>query len=300
MKAAMSGQHISLRRRLASGLAIWRAHTRQSFLDAQRALDYHRLLVGYLQEYVAVPVADARILEIGCGQTAVQTALFHTDGAAITGIDIEMPTYRLDMRTLVATARLNGWERALKSLARHTLFDKRYFSALAQAYGRPLDYANLDVRIMDAAQLTFEASEFDLVYSRNALEHMPDVDAAVREVNRVLKPTGLAVIDVHLFPSLSGGHAVEWIHPEPAHVPRVPPWDHLRENRYPENTFLNRLTLREYRAILSSHAHIVSEETTSEGEEFLTPDIARELAHEGYTREDLLTRTATFLLRKKA
>lgn len=42
----------------------------------------------------------------------------------------------------------------------------------------------------DACNLEFESDRFDLVYSYHALEHIPNYRQALREMRRVLKPTG--------------------------------------------------------------------------------------------------------------
>ena len=81
----------------------------------------------------------------------------------------------------------------------------------------------------------------------------PIVDGALREVARVLKPGGLAHIDIHLFTSLSGGHHLEWTWPEREQVRTVPPWDHLRQNRYPVDYYLNRWREGDYCAGFEKH-----------------------------------------------
>ena len=52
----------------------------------------------------------------------------------------------------------------------------------------------VDLRVMDATDLDFPDAAFDLVYSFHALEHIADDRGALREMNRVLKPGGLACI----------------------------------------------------------------------------------------------------------
>lgn len=52
----------------------------------------------------------------------------------------------------------------------------------------------VDLRVMDATGLEFADDAFDLVYSFHALEHIPDDQGALREMNRVLEPGGFACI----------------------------------------------------------------------------------------------------------
>ena len=49
---------------------------------------------------------------------------------------------------------------------------------------------------MDAEALTFEAASFDVVVSLFVLAHLPNPDAALRELHRVLRPGGRLVIGV--------------------------------------------------------------------------------------------------------
>jgi len=52
----------------------------------------------------------------------------------------------------------------------------------------------VDGRVADAERLPFGDGEFDLVVGHAVLHHIPDVEAALREVLRVLKPGGRFVI----------------------------------------------------------------------------------------------------------
>jgi ubiquinone/menaquinone biosynthesis C-methylase UbiE len=49
-------------------------------------------------------------------------------------------------------------------------------------------------RVADAERLDFPDNSFDIVYSHGVLHHTPDTAAAVREVHRVLRPGGKAVV----------------------------------------------------------------------------------------------------------
>ena len=47
---------------------------------------------------------------------------------------------------------------------------------------------------MDAQNLTFRNKEFDIVFAKEVIEHLPDVQKAIKEIYRVLKPGGLFVL----------------------------------------------------------------------------------------------------------
>lgn len=49
-------------------------------------------------------------------------------------------------------------------------------------------------RTADAEKLDFADDTFDVVYSHGVLHHTPDTESAVREVHRVLKPGGRAIV----------------------------------------------------------------------------------------------------------
>jgi len=299
MKSAMAGQRIPVFCRARSGSAIFRAYRSGAFGDAESALAFHRELCGIVGDHLHKEIKELRVLDLGCGQTATQTVLFTADGADTVGVDVEVPTYAMGLGTIVKVVRTNGIERAIKSFLRHWLFDRRFFRGLAAPYGGRLPFDQLDVRLMDATALSFADDSFDFVSSAWVFEHIADVAAAVGEVNRVLRPSGIAWINAHLFPSLSGGHNLDWHDPDGNPSGKVPAWDHLRDSRYPANVHLNRLRLEDYRRIFADAVDVVDEALTFQGVGLLTPAIKEELSKKGYTREDLTTASVRFLCRKK-
>jgi len=299
-RSTMSGQGIPLVDRARSAINVFRAHRRSQFSNAEAAVRHHRNMVDLVRDHCGCSIEGARVLDLGCGQQVTQTLLFHADGASVTGIDTEVPTHRMTPGVFRQSWQQNGPERAVKSLARHVLFDSAFYGELARVYGHPLDRSGLDLRLEDATAMRFEDDTFDFVYSMAVFEHIEDVEGAVREVNRVLKPGGLAVITPHLFPSISGGHNLEWSRPDEAPSPRVPAWDHLREHRFPANTYLNRWKRADYDRAFRNGLTVVEELMEREGESILTPELETELTAAGYTRDDLLTKTVMYLCRKKS
>ncbi len=107
-----------------------------------------------------VPFSEARgksVLEIGCGNGA-DGVMFANNGAYYTGVDITQAA-------ITAT--------------------KKHFAALGLR-GRFL--------VENAEELSFEDASFDIVYSHGVLHHSPTPANAIREVFRVLKPGGRAII----------------------------------------------------------------------------------------------------------
>jgi ubiquinone/menaquinone biosynthesis C-methylase UbiE len=100
---------------------------------------------------------DKDVLEVGCG-LGTDAARFARAGARYSGVDLT--------------------ERSIK------LAGQRFSQeGLAGQF-----------QIGDAEQLPFPAASFDLVYSHGVLHHTPDIEAAIGEVRRVLRPGGQAMV----------------------------------------------------------------------------------------------------------
>lgn len=98
-----------------------------------------------------------KVLEIGCG-LGTDGAQFAEAGADYTGVDLT---------------------EAAIDLAR-----KRF--ALFDLQGK--------FQTADAESLDFEDESFDLIYSHGVLHHTPETGKAVREIHRILRPRGRAVV----------------------------------------------------------------------------------------------------------
>lgn len=65
-----------------------------------------------------------------------------------------------------------------------------------EAAGRSGVETRLATQLVDASKpLPFDDASFDLLVCLDLLVHLPDPQAALREMRRVLKPTGVAIID---------------------------------------------------------------------------------------------------------
>jgi len=298
MKTTMGGQGGALIDRLRSAVGLVLFHFRNLSTRAQWDVAFHQQPLGIIHDYWKGGIDACKILEIGCGQRATQTLLFAADGANVVGIDMEVPTYKMDVWKFFKLLHKNGLGRAFKSLIRHVLFDAKYYRKLAVCYGKKIPLQKVDVRVMDATDLLFPDNYFDFVISAATFEHIECVESAAAEIGRVLKPSGIVWIGVHLFPSISGGHHLDWSSPDRVQSKKVPPWDHLQRNSFPVNVYLNKLRLAEYRRIFRKHFNVLREELQREGENLLSPELEFVLSCKGFTREDLTTRWVTFVGRK--
>ena len=103
-------------------------------------------------------LAGKTILDVGCGSGGITLHLVEKHGATdATGFDVELPVIEA---------------------ARHRA-EKRGLSAQARFVHAP------------PGSLPFFDASFDMVFSKDALLHVPDKDALFAEIFRVLKPGGV-------------------------------------------------------------------------------------------------------------
>jgi SAM-dependent methyltransferase len=249
--------------------------------------DFSRLRTA-LQRMWGDHATGKTILEIGCGQWRANVALFSALGHHVIGVDPELPP--MTPREYAAVARQHGLQRVVKTWMLETCLRPRYLRELERLLGQPIRGPKPRLLRTGGEKLPLPDNSVDAVISNNVFEHIADVAAVTKEMHRVLRPGGLAHIIIHPFTAFSGGHHLATIAHGGARSsgPGIPPWDHLRENRFPSGVYLNQLRLADYRAIFEQHLDTLEWSLRGpEGEEHLTPEIERELSQ--YTREELLT-----------
>ena len=132
--------------------------TKEFFADLE-AYRYERLEhLPRLVDFAAY--RDKRVLEVGC-RIGLDLARFAGNGALVTGIDLA--------ESCIETAR-------------------QYF-ALKNLTG--------DLLVMDGEDLQFEDQSFDLVYAYGVVQYTYNPERMVREIYRVLRPGGMAILMVH-------------------------------------------------------------------------------------------------------
>jgi Methyltransferase domain len=82
------------------------------------------------------------------------------------------------------------------------------------------------VRHEDLTRLSYPDASFDLVLTSETLEHVPDLEAALAEVRRVLAPGGLHLFTVPLLPGVSKTFARSILRPDGSIEHRATPISH--------------------------------------------------------------------------
>ena len=278
--------------RITEAVRRLRLAWREGRTDATMHIAGYRAWRTTLVDLGIPSVVGRQVLEMGCGERCQLSLLFAADGADVTALDTLPVALGLGRPRMWATlAREDGRTRAVRQVVRDAVHTWRYWRTLGRAAGRRLRSSAVNVVRADATRLPFPDGAFDLVVSSAVWEHIDDVDAATREVGRVLRPGGLAVIQIALFPSLQGGHHAAWhaISPESARLVR--PWDHLRPGRLPLPVYLNEWREAQYREVFDQRLSVLRwEDGEMRGQEYLASDFVTELE---YSRRDLLLSSVT-------
>jgi SAM-dependent methyltransferase len=201
-----------------------------------------------ISEASGTPVENMKGLDIGPGQQLGCLKCFSLRNDVV-GIDTDVIAQGYNPLDYVRMLQHNSAMRTAKTLARKVMgVDARFTSALAERFG-VARFPQLRVLRMSATQMTFPDETFDFVYTHSVFEHIDDPEAALREVRRVLKPGGVAYISIHIFTSHSGSHDPKILADG---APIAPLWPHLRPalaDSIRPNTYLNRVLIREWRAM---------------------------------------------------
>lgn len=153
--------------------------------------------------------------------------------------------------------------------------------------------------ISDGRTIPLPDASIDLVVSHSVVEHVGDLPHSLGELNRVLRPGGLAYITVSpLYFSPNGSHRKDW-----------PAWDHLNPaspnylTQYPlgrgdnVGSFLNKLRADEFKAMVDSLPwETLSWWTRKIAADTQLPDF---LGASGVSQHDLTTKEFRYVGRKR-
>ncbi len=248
-----------------------------------------------------VKLQDMDVLEVGTGQLPRQIGYFSQANRVI-GIDLDRIVSGFDVPAYWEMLRNNGVKRLLKTIGRKALgFDRRYSREMARQLGVKR-LGGYELRQMDATKMSFDEGAFGCVYSFDVFEHLPEPEATIKEMKRVLKPGGIGLTSLHPFTAEDGNHDLSIISGNRSHVPY---WAHLRPDKTNEtkaSAYLNKISLSDWHAMFERvmpGAHFVH--TEPEELDQLKPQLAtlREAGElEAYSDEELLVRRLVVIWQK--
>lgn len=233
-----------------------------------------------------------KILDIGCSRRFSESLLLNSLCADVTAIDRVYVDPGFSLFGFFKVLKKDGFAEFVKDVIRHILFDRRFYKLLSKLSGLSLKFDGINVKRMDASRIDFPDESFDFICSNACFEHIIDIENAVFDMYRILRPAGMAVIRAHLFPSISGGHNSNW--------PNLLLWGHLRQGSYPVYHLLNRKRDGDYRLLFSKFFTIIDVKYEYAGDNYLTNELEQELLNKGYSKDELLKEHATFILKKNA
>jgi hypothetical protein len=304
---APSTAQIPLAEKARESVALLRSHHANAAATAGFEWVFDDLLAydHLLRKYTGRALENATVLEIGFGARPWRLLALLAAGVDAEGIDAEVPILDGTLGEFTAALRTNGFERVLKSVVRHLLYDsreRRQFDAALTAHGMARTVDSGRFHVANAAE--FEPTRrFNLIVSEDVFEHIDRAALPVvtRRMRRWLTTDGLALIRPNVFTGITGGHALDWSRESFTRPTRrtVEPWDHLRRAEHRPNTSLNRLTRKEYREVFSGVFDILQEDVAQPdlGREFLAGAAARELAV--WPDEELFSNQVRMVLRPR-
>lgn len=309
VRSSSSGQQVSLSTRLSEALTLFRtAWNRQAKSPTELFAGYARNIDEYsalFHQHTGNPIETARIVEVGFGARPYRLATFHARRLNAYGIDLDMPVLDGSIREFLNVWRNNGIERALKSIVRHYVADRteqRKFKTYHRYEGSFLDRDKLIVGSAASPEAWQGLQPVDLITSEDVVEHIPlhELTTLVGLMAENLSSDGLALICPNIFTGITGGHLLEWYHDVVNETGKsTEPWEHLRQDRVPVNTYLNRLTRADYRRLFALHFDIVEEivRQPNLGRQWWTEAVRRDLAT--WPDEELFSNQVVFVLRPK-
>lgn len=261
------------------------------------SMDYNTFLeIRHTLEPYMGKLKGKVILDVGCGRRYPYTLLLHSLENTVVGLDTSYIGHEDSlMKEYWKELTQNGTASFIRALLFDYLGQKnKYYESLQRVCDFPMNYRGLIFERMNVEDMDFSDEKFDLVISILCFEHIANVPKAISEIHRVLRRGGFAFFKIHLFTSRGGGHQLG------KEFGRVPPWDHLRQNRFPAPVYLNKLRKAEWLRLISEKFEVleVLGRIDENAENLLKAEVLSELSD--YHIDELVTSTISVVAQKRS
>ncbi|UIP07678.1 class I SAM-dependent methyltransferase [Erythrobacter sp. SDW2] len=245
-----------------------------------------RGIAAQFEERTGLKASESTVLEIGFGARPRRAFLLTGIFRQVYAIDIDHPVLRL--RDILSAWRRNGWERSVKSLVRHCLFETREwprFHAAARAELPAYDPASAHLLVASVGDPSVwdKIGSVDLAFSRDVFEHIPveELRLGMLHLREHLSAHGMVITQPGIFTGIIGGHDPNWTVYRAPFNPPEQAWQHLTDPAFSVNTYLNRLTRREFVKLFEDTGFRIERDHALMGDihaHLLTPQKRAELA----------------------
>jgi glycosyltransferase involved in cell wall biosynthesis len=281
-------------------LTLYKYHKKHTVDNSEAAIrGYMKFKTRVVEPFFQPLKKRLLILDVGCGKFYPFSRLAIANGHIVTALDTQYVAPRI--WKYFAMLYYDGMHVAVKSVFHDVLFLPAFKKKLKSTVQHSTENSEIMFVRASAENIPFPDDYFDVVFSCNAFEHIKNIERAISECARVVKPNGIIYISTHPYTSISGSHHPAWFHPDSEPPKDIPSWFHLRNDCEKPvwllDYGLNKYRLADYRNVFTRYADIIAEFSDKvEGASFLTEQIRLEL--KGFSEEELLTSTKTFLMRK--
>ncbi len=258
-----------------------------------------------LEALLPVPLAQARMMVMGCGYRYPDVLLYSTCAHEAVGLDVRSPFYRDGWLAQFHQQRRVG--KSVTAAFYNAVAERRglsrYYRRLRRYCAHELAHAEARLNSYDGGRSAFPDGHFDAAISNAVLQHVMDLPAFFAEAARLTRPGGITYHVLHNYCSFSGSLREEWFC-------RRYPWGHLRGIYRTNPRHLNGVRVEAMRHLLAEHFEVLdvvplAKNHARKGEpdfayehpELLTPSLRSQLA--GYPEEELLTRSYLLIGRKR-
>lgn len=274
-------------------------------VDAKTVIAGIREIAEIYERFSGKSASSASVLEIGFGGRPYRAFAFQTCFKSITAVDLDRPIFGFN--DFIPAFQRNGALSATKSLIRAVVFDgSEWRDFHRQMHKESVGYRpeRSNFVIADAGSSEFWAANpgpYDLVFSTDVFEHIEPsgLQNLLEKMKAHLTPQGICITRPCVFTGIQGGHSPKWYGHRVETNTSETAWRHLWDPAFEVDTYLNRLTRRDFVKIFTSAGFEILEDQEmcpELGRKHLSAEIQSQLGG-SYDDYELFSNVVQFILR---